>query len=436
VSAPAATLTGAPPGVRRLLAGPDGTESLAEHEARLGPLPPRRHEHGHHLIDVVGRSGLRGRGGSGFPTETKMRAVAAGRGARVVVANGCEGEPASAKDAYLLANRPHLVLDGAVLAAHAVNARDVIITVDRWNVEGLSVMLDALAERERVHRHTGTRIRIVDVPARYVAGEESALVHFLNGGDAKPVFVPPRPFERGVKGRPTLIQNVETLSHLALIGRFGADWYRGVGSESEPGTALVTLGGAVADPGVYETAMGTTVGDLVAAAGGTSSDVGAFLLGGYFGTWIPADAAWDLGLSHGELQRAGAAFGCGIVYALSADVCGLAETARVVRYLAGETAGQCGPCVFGLDAIAGALERIAAGRNVEQSAGLVRRWTKQVAGRGACHMPDGAVRLVTTALDTFADELHRHVARGACATARRRGVLPVPGLNEREDAWR
>ena len=398
----AEALVAAPVGLPRLVADTAGSESLAAHVARLGAMPHvgsgRRRTVD--LIGVVERSGLRGRGGSGFPTATKMRAVANGRGPRVVIANGTEGEPASAKDAWLLTNRPHLVLDGAALAAEAVDASDVVIALDRHDSRARVTVARALEER-RAARVDAVRIRAVDLPSRYVAGEESALVHWVNGGDAKPTFVPPRPFERGVRGRATLIQNVETLAHLALIARFGPDWFREVGTATEPGTAIVTLGGAVARPGVCEIAIGTPLRDVVAAAGGPTEEIAAFLTGGYFGTWIRADVAWDLPLGHLELGRVGAAFGCGVVYALPAGVCGLAETARVARYLAEESAGQCGPCAYGLPAIADALDAIVAGRQVEHMTGLIRRWTGQIAGRGACHLPDGAIR--------FVDQRARHV---------------------------
>jgi NADH:ubiquinone oxidoreductase subunit F (NADH-binding) len=131
-------------------------------------------------------------------------------------------------------------------------------------------------------------------------------------------------------------------------------------------------------------------------------------------------------------------FGCGIIHALPASACGLAETARVARYLAGETAGQCGPCVHGLGlaAIADALDTITAGKRVEHNAGLVRRWSGQIAGRGACRLPDGATRFVTTAFDTFAPELARHASRGACPAARAPGGLPLPSADQRDRGWR
>jgi NADH:ubiquinone oxidoreductase subunit F (NADH-binding) len=436
MTAPVQRLVEAPVGLPRLLAGPDGTETLRAHVQRLGPVPVggRGRRDDGALVDDVERSGLRGRGGSAFPTATKMHAVRAGRGPRFVVANGSEGEPASAKDVLLLERRPHLVLDGAVVAARAVRAAQVFVAVDRAAIDARRSLARALDER-RAMRVDDVSVQVVEVPGRYVAGEEKALVHLINGGEAKPTF-DTRPYERGVRGRATLVQNVETLAHIALLARFGPEWFRSAGSDESPGTALVTLGGAVQRPGVYEIELGTSIGEVVGAAGGPTEDIAAFLTGGYYGTWLATPGAWQLRLGPGELAQVGAAFGCGVVHALAATACGLAETARVARYLAGESAGQCGPCVHGLTAIAGALDEIATGHDVEHHAALVRRWSGQVSGRGACRLPDGAVRFVATAFDVFAPEIARHTAHGACAESRRPASLPVPSPAQRKQGWR
>ena len=193
------------------------------------------------------RAGLRGRGGAAFPTATKLRAVAGARRS-VVVANGTEGEPISGKDKALLAGSPHLVIDGASLAAETVGASEAIICVDAAAPAALEAVRTALAERARV-KADHVSLRLEAAPSGYVAGEESALVHWLGGGNPTPTFVPPRPFERGLRGRPTLVNNVETLAHLALIARFGATWYRSLGTDDDPGTTLITLTGDVSRPG-------------------------------------------------------------------------------------------------------------------------------------------------------------------------------------------
>ena len=240
---------GAPPaGLPRLLATwrPGAPVGFDEHVAHYGPPPwaGRRRKGTPDLVHTLEASGLRGRGGAGFPTARKLVAVAQARGGRpVVVVNGSEGEPASRKDKLLLAHLPHLVLDGAALAAEAVGADEVIVVVDRWAHDAISGVTHAVDERA-ARRSDPVTFRLAHLPGRFVSGEETAVVNFVNGGPAKPTFVPPRPFQKGVYGRPTLIQNVETLAHLALVARYGADWYRSVGSPDEPGTALVTVSGS------------------------------------------------------------------------------------------------------------------------------------------------------------------------------------------------
>ncbi len=238
-------------------------------------------------------------------------------------------------------------------------------------------------------------------PTRYVAGEESALVHWLNGGEAKPTFVPPRPFERGVGGRPTLVQNAETLAHVALIARFGAGWFRTLGTQTDPGSSLVTVSGAIARPGVYEIPLGMPLSTVLAAAGGSIDDTQAVLIGGYFGTWVSAADARRLTLDPAALRAAGASFGCGVLFALPHDASGLAESAAVARWLAGESAGQCGPCVFGLPAIAQALTALAGGDRNPSTVTHLQRWVHELPGRGACKLPDGAAHFVASALATF-----------------------------------
>jgi NADH:ubiquinone oxidoreductase subunit F (NADH-binding) len=423
----------------RLLAGLSyhRVTGLREHERCYGPMPLRGHsgrERPERLIDVVDRSGLTGRGGAGFPTGRKMRSVIAGRGPAVVVANGAEGEPASCKDRLLLTRLPHLVMDGISLAAHATGAQEAYLCVHQQEGD----LLASLAAAADIRRRAGidpVPIEVVGIPGRYVSSEQSAIVQFLSGGPAKPTFAPPRPHERGVRGRPTLENNVETLAHLALIARYGDAWFRAIGLPSAPGSALVTVGGSVARPGVYEIELGTTIGQVVMLAGGPAERPQALLVGGYFGAWLPADFAWPIPLSQPTLRAAGGAMGAGMVIALPVTSCGLAETARVMRYLAEESAGQCGPCVMGLPALADALADLAyhggRGRAVDQISGLL----PVIEGRGACRHPDGATQLVRSALQTFSADAHWHDNRGACYGVRRDPLLPVPGDQEREWGW-
>lgn len=392
------------PGLPRLLAGLDpsgATMSLSEHARIHGELP---HLPARELIEAVELSGLRGRGGADFPTARKLRALAEKRRVGAVVVNGSETEPASAKDRLLLSRLPHLVLDGAVLAAEAVGAREVIVKVGEGALSSLHALEGAVAVRER----DPVPVHVVASPDGYIAGEESAVMHYLNGGAPIPTFVPPRPFERGYQGRPTLIQNCETLAQLALVARFGPHWFRELGTTADPGSALVTITGAVAAPGVYELAFGTPMTDLLAAAGGSTEPLQALLVGGYFGTWVDSARAFTLRLAREDLRSVGCSLGSGVLIALGESSCGLHESARVIDYLAEQSAGQCGPCVYGLRAIADSVAAIAQGVAHNRERDRVLRWATEIRGRGACHHPDGAVRFVESVFKVFGSEIESH----------------------------
>ena len=430
----------APTGTQRLLASWMETgrpAGIGQHLNRFGPLPLGGYDGQvgrEKLLRVVDDSGLVGRGGAWFPTGRKLRTVAGARQRTAVVANGCEGEAISEKDHALLTVAPHLALDGLQIAGHAVGAGEAIICVHRDDPVAASV---ATAVAERID--DPLPIRVVEVPGRYVSSEESALVNFINTGEGRPTAKPPRVFERGVSGRPTALDNVETLAHLALIARYGADWFRRQGSATAPGTSLFTLTGAVARPGVHELPLGLPLAEALRAAGGVSTPIQAVLLGGYAGTWVKLPEAADWALAPKELKTAGAALGVAVVRALPVRACGLVETARIVRYLAGESARQCGPCMFGLPAIADDLGYLAAGRRHQAQAALhqLRRRLDIISGRGACAHPDGAVRLASSALRVFSHDVAAHAAGRPCPYAAGPAHLTVPGAGSPGvEGWR
>ena len=416
----------AAPALPRLLAGipAHGAMGLDAHLALHGPLPlERRRERRAEspLIGRIERAGLGGRGGAGFPTATKLRAVAQGRGRAVVVINVAEREPASEKDRTLAAALPHLLLDGGQLAAAAVGAEELIVCVCESAHASIAT---AISERSRLREPA--QMNLTAAPSGFLAGQESALVNYLNGGPAIPTFTPPLPFEQGVKRRRTLINNAETLAHVALIARHGSRWFRELGTPSQPGSALITLSGPLTHPGVYEIEHGASLSSLIDAAGGTTADVSAALLGGYAGAWIDARFLHGVALSDEHLAPHGASIGAGVVLLLSNDACPVAETARVARWLAGESSGQCGPCVHGLDALAAAVEEIAAGMADADAGQRIARLSSLVRRRGACRHPDGAVNFITSALDTFAVDFAEHARHGRCDACGRPGELPLP----------
>jgi NADH:ubiquinone oxidoreductase subunit F (NADH-binding) len=436
VTAATASTTGLPrllppPGARP--GGNTGGHGLDLHLDRHGRLTYRDREGV--LIRDIEAAGLTGRGGAAFPAHRKLQAVldAADKRRRTprVVANGAESEPASDKDATLLWLSPHLVLDGLQLAAEAVGADTAILCThaDRENDLGRRL---SQAIREREARNIDrVPVQLAQAPARFLSGQETALLNHLAGGPAVPTFMPPRITERGLGNAPTLVQNVETLAHLALVARNGPGWFRGVGTEAEPGSMLATIRRADGQPKVTEVPLGIPLAGLT----GDLPETGAVLVGGYHGTWVGQGEARRLTLDNRSLAGAGARVGAGVVIALPAERCGLVETARVVRYLALESAGQCGPCLNALPRIAAALAEIARGRFRPRALDDVERWSGLVTGRGACHHPDGTARFVASALRTFAAEVGRH-QRGRCSATSAEPFLPVPrGSARTEHDW-
>ena len=398
--------------------------ALEEQVAVHGPLPDLREMAPEQLIETVESAGLRGHGGASFPVGRKMRAVASRRRMAVVVANGAEGEPASKKDRVLLRETPHLVLDGAAVAARAVGARSAIVAVASDDERGLRSLDTALRERRDARLRTDPKFELFEIEPCYLAGQESALVAALNGGSAKPTFGP-RPFERGVRRRPTLVQNVETLAHVGLIVRHGAAWFRELGTAGNPGSALVTVSGEVASPGVYEIDHGMPLAELLDSAR-VRSPLAAVLVGGYFGTWLPAGVVSEVRLASESLADYGATLGAGVIVALGPDACPVAETSTVAEFFAAESAGQCGPCVHGLGAIASTVHQLATGTAGRTALGDLDRWTRDLHRRGVCQHPDGAVRFITSALRTFEPEFRDHARRGPCDRCARPAVLPAP----------
>ena len=426
------------PGLPRLLPSRAHAQGVLEpgldlvaHSRRHGRAGIR----GSALIGQVDAAGLTGRGGAAFPVARKLSAVANAGGSPVVVANGAEGEPVSSKDAALLWFAPHLVLDGLQLAAEAVGARTAYLYMHagrdaRGGPDLPSHLHAAMAQRAAAGTDRAT-VQLIEAPPRFLAGEETALVSLINGGPARPADKQHRPFQRGIGGRPTLVQNVETLAHLALIARHGAAWFRSVGTRTEPGSMLCTIRESDGQVRVAEAALGTPLSWLLRLG----DEVQAVLSGGYHGGWLTLTDARRVALCNAELRPAGAIAGAGVLIALPAAHCGLAETASVARSLALESAGQCGPCFNGLPAIAAALAELAQPRPAGRALANLQRWAGLVTGRGACHHPDGTVRFVASALSVFGAEIAVH-ARGRCTATRSDLFLPVTAPALAESDWR
>ncbi|MEV7520442.1 NADH-ubiquinone oxidoreductase-F iron-sulfur binding region domain-containing protein [Streptomyces sp. NPDC091371] len=362
----------------------------------------------HELLRHLSASGLRGRGGAGFPAAVKLRAVRE-RGCRpVVVANGEEGEPGSVKDRWLLRARPHLVLDGLARAASITGAvRGYVYLSDP---EAAARVRRALAERE-----PRLPVEVVETARTYVAGEESAVVRRIDGGPALPTAKPPRPFERGVGGAPTLVSNVETLARIALTAA-RPDLRQAIARST-----LVTLSGASTEPVLTEVSYGVPLRTL-AAAHGTPDPAGA-LMGGLFGGLVDAPAL-DLPLDPDALAAAGTALGCGAIRFLAPGACPVRTAADAVGHLAAESARQCGVCVSGTAAIGDALHALAAGTAGPDTPHRLARWAQGLPGRGACGLLDAAAGTAGSLLRAFPGLVRSHL-RGPCP--RCAADAPAPG---------
>jgi NADH:ubiquinone oxidoreductase subunit F (NADH-binding) len=396
--------------------------------AGLAPQDLGRHltEHGPRrsasdLLSAVEDIGLTGRGGGHFPVAGKWRTAvdAARRSGRapLVVANGAEGEPASAKDQVLLATRPHLVLDGLADTAEAVGAHETVLWLHGDAHLLHRTVLHAVAER----RAAGLRepqVRLVSAPAHYLAGESSAVVHGLSGGPALPTSRHVPAAVAGVDGRPTLVHNVETLARTALLAR--------TGTAGHCPTALVTVLTGESRTVVEVDSRAPLRVALLLGGWPLDCEPQAVLVGGYGGSWLPWHRAADLELSPAALHAAGTSLGAGVLAPLAPGACGVAEAARLAAYLARSSARQCGPCVFGLAALADTLAQLRTGSGRRADVDRLRRWAGEVDGRGACHHPDGAVRMVLSALVTFDRDVEAHRRHRPCDGALATPLLPIP----------
>lgn len=359
------------------------------------------------LLGEVERSGIQGRGGAAFPLAVKLYAVRNnGRvaGGTVVVANGEEGEPASIKDRWLLRHRPHLVLDGLRLAAALVAADHAYVYVS--DPESARSVETALTELEP-GAFGDIAVELFTVDPAYIAGEETAVTRAINGGPVKPTDKPPRPFEAGVGGRPTLVSNVETLANLPYLQHHGSAAFRSLGTSMSPGTFLVTLTGAGRPPGLYEIPHGLPFTELLALHGVSSEQVRGALLSGYFAGLLNR-AVLDATLDHEMLRGLGSGLGCGAI-AVITDDCPVAVAASVLAYFDRENAGQCGSCFNGTAAMAAVAGALRDGVATTEDLSRLRRWSVVLRGRGACATLDAATNVAGTLLDQFPHAVARHL---------------------------
>jgi NADH:ubiquinone oxidoreductase subunit F (NADH-binding) len=399
---------------------------LAGFLGALGPVPlpaGRNVDWQQALIENLATSGLTGKGGGAFPAAIKVATAHSDGSGGIVVVNGMESDPTSDKDKVLLTRAPHLVLDGAQVLAAVCAAQEIIICIPAERDDIAAAMHRALYERT-IRRYDRVSEVLVRPPNGFVGGEESALAHWIEDGNALPIFRFDKSKPLRIGRIPTLVHNAETLAHIALIARHGPEPFLARGTPEEPGTCLVTISGAVTRPGVVEVDRGTLLRDIALRAGPRDTSV-AYLVGGYGGTWVGPEH-FSVPYAAVPLRAIGASLGVGIIVVLGADGCGLTESARIARFLAEESSGQCGPCVFGLPAIADDLTRLAHGQGDPELMPRLLRRLIQVDGRGACHHPDGAAAMVRSALRVFSTDVDAHLRGAPCPQHRSVTQLRFP----------
>ncbi|MBO0819529.1 MAG: ferredoxin, partial [Nocardiopsaceae bacterium] len=363
-----------------------------------------------------------------FPFARKLKAVmTAARKRReptIVVVNCTEGEPGSFKDKMLMIRSPYLILSGAALIAEAIEAEEIVIGVTGNELANRSI-------EEAIAAEPGLRkmVRVVQAPEKFISGESGALIRGINGKKHVPPGRKQLAAEKGVDDLPTLLSNASTFAQVSVLALLGPARYSSVGVPEEPGTVLLSVSGSARRPAVVECPTGVPLGAVLDTCEAPGGD--GVLIGGYHGMWLDSEAAYQVPVGREGLAAAGGTFGSGIVLPLGDGTCPLGEVARVAGYLAGESAGQCGPCKLGLPNLARAVASIVDGSGGLEAVDAARRAAATANKRGACAHPDGTVRFVLSALEVFTEDLAAHVFHGSCGRPVQ-GILPLPAGPETE----
>jgi len=388
-----------------------GYESL---KRAVKSIPPDR------IIEMVGESGLTGRGGADFPTGRKWRTVADAPGVPYVVCNGKESEPGAFKDKEMMEQMPHRLLEGALIAAHAVGADEVIFFIREGYPKACERVEAAIQEAEaagiigdliKVHAH------VHPSPEAYICGEETALIEALEGHRPMPRGKPPYPAVKGFNGRPTMVNNVETLCNIPIIVEHGAEWYKGLGVPGASGTRLFSVSGHVEKPGTYECELGVPLPGLIELAGGMKAgrSLKAFIPGG---TSTPILTAKDVGvhMDPASLKKAGSLLGTASVIIYDDTVCMVDAAANLVQFYRDESCGKCTPCRDGTELLYQLLVRMEKGEGTGADVGRIRRICDYVPVGSVCGLGVAAPVPAVSAMHHFMHEFEEHIRLGYCPT--------------------
>ena len=369
------------------------------------------------ILEEVTSSGLRGRGGAGFPVGKKWSVAAEStESSRYVVCNAGEDEPGSFKDRVLIEHRPHLVLEGLALACRAVGAQRAYVYLNETYEYCLNRISTSIDEARAAGYLGRLQVSIHRAPTVYVAGEDSAALEVIEGKPPKPRQKPPFPATVGLFGKPTVTNNVETLANIPPIVRNGVSWFRSYGTPDSPGTMLFCLGAEMNRPGAFELPFGTSLRQLYEDFGGCLKDrakLKAFLPGGPSCAFLPEDRL-DVSLDPESLKRVGSTLGCGVMRFFPERACMVEETTRIANFFAKECCGQCPACRMETSMLSAMLERIQHGKG---DPALFNQFEKIIdfnRGKGFCTLVNMPGPPILSAIWLFRGEFEHHLQHGTC----------------------
>lgn len=387
---------------------PSAPLGLSEHTEVFGS-PVAYYGQLNRLKAQLGNAEILGRGGAGFPLSQKIAAYETYGPKLIVVANASESEPLVHKDAALMARHVHLVVDGLAILGSALGAKTVFVHLKDGRDQMQARLEEALEERRGLDPFK-IKVSKSTPGIGYVSGVEGAVISSINGSGGKPLYLPDRPIAKGVQRKPTLLANIESLAQLAMLTRYGANWFAQYGGSKDAGTRLITLTLPNGSHRILEVAPGTRVGEILTILEISRKSLTSGLIGGYFGQLIDIETLWDLELDQTVLRSRGLSLGAGII-ALS-ESCPLEEASGIISYLASQSSGQCGPCYMGLPSLAEVFDSLAKSSLKARKLHEIERIGSQIIGRGGCAMPDGAVLLARSALARFSSEVRVHQSGG------------------------
>jgi NADH-quinone oxidoreductase subunit F len=377
------------------------------------------------VIEEVKKSGLRGRGGAGFPAGVKWGFIPADDGKpRYLVCNADESEPGTFKDRILIETDPHQLLEGCAICCYAVGARTCYIYIRGEYVEQADLLERAIAEAYEggalgdsvLGSRFGLDMYVHRGAGAYICGEETGMLESLEGRRGQPRVKPPFPAIVGAFGRPTVINNVETLCNVPHIIERGADWFKDIGTdERNTGPKVYCISGHVERPGVYEFPIGVSLDRLLEAAGGMLGGraLKAFIPGGASAAILGADKS-HLAMDFDTLAQAGSMLGSAAVVVMDETTCLVRATWRLAKFFAHESCGQCTPCREGTNWSRLLLGRIEAGQGTAADADLLLRITGNMSGTALCALADACVGPVRSLVTSFRPEVDEHISRGSC----------------------